>query len=116
VVAMGLTDRQAQTLSAIAALKGKNGRTPSVREIMAAAEIRSASVAHKILCELRARGYVRWRRGKRRSLVLLPRATGFVLPRELAAALERVCSARGDNPAAVVAAAVARHLAERGGA
>ena len=111
---MGLTDRQARTLSAIAALRGKNGRTPSVREIMAAAEIRSTSVAHGILCELRARGYLHWRRGKRRSLVLLPRAGGFVLPRRLAAALDRVCGATGDDPATVVAAAVARHLDERG--
>jgi SOS-response transcriptional repressor LexA len=117
VVRMGLTDRQAHTLSAIVALMGKNRRTPSVREIMAAAGISSTSVVHGILCALKARGYVRWLPGKDRSLVLLPRASGaFVLPPELAAALDRFCGATGDDPAAIIADAVARRLDQRGAA
>lgn len=106
----GLTAIQARIWHVTAALILELGRTPTMREIAAAAEL-SLSATYRHLKGLKERGWIVWTEGRECTLALTPRAPdAFHLPDALKARLERHCAQTGDDPFAVICDAIELHI------
>ncbi len=66
-----LTERQAYILQIIKQLKAKNGYSPTVREIGAAANLRSPATTHFHLTQLEEKGFIKKDNSKNRTIELL---------------------------------------------
>jgi SOS-response transcriptional repressor LexA len=109
----GLTAKQARVLGFIAERLDAGGPAPSLSEIARATGLKRRHQAHAIVCALKARGYVDWIPNTPRSLRLLPAIPDSPrLPEETGRALAAHCACTGDEPADVIADAVALHLDE----
>ena len=108
---VGLTARQDQALAFVKAFIRDKNQSPVLQEIGDALGIKGRGAVHGIMRGLRERGYVRWTKGRQRSLVVLPEAPGaFVLPPDIHADLARWCAAHDELAADVVEDAVRLHL------
>ena len=69
-----LTRKQAETLNYIAGFQGRNGYSPSIRELAAAAGLKSTCGIHRRLVVLKERGFIQWspRRGRGIEVLRLP--------------------------------------------
>ena len=63
-----LTEREQRVLDYMRDYAAKWGYPPTVRDIAAAAEIKSTSTVHKVLGSLEEKGYIKRQQGKRRAV------------------------------------------------
>ncbi len=108
---MGITSRQRDALAFIGAYIEQHGCSPSLGDIAAAMQYRSKSAAHRVVAELKQRGYLTASRLPR-SIALRSGqpAPSYVLPPQVQSMLAGYCAASGECAADVVADAVALHL------
>lgn len=107
----GLTKKQIAVLRTIAEYQRREGISPTLAEIQALTGFSNKSVVHVVLCGLRDRGRIKWVHGCARSIMILPDVgPGHILPPALQDKLARYCAGAHEDPAGVVADAVALHL------
>jgi SOS-response transcriptional repressor LexA len=115
---VGLTDRQLACFRAIEAHIADHRHAPSSRELAKAMGLSSPGRIHVLLVALQERGWITFLPGRARSIAILTEpnaASTYTLPPKVEAALQAHCRAMGDDPAAVVADAVALMLDEAEG-
>ena len=106
----GLMPRQRETLEFIVAYQAERGLSPSFSEIAKAVGVGKSRI-HYLILGLWRRGYVDFKPGRWRSIIVLEQPT-FTLPPDTLAKLYAFCQATKENPADVVADAVTLHLDE----
>lgn len=112
---VGLTRRQLDYLTFIKAYIAQHGIAPTYSEIAMAMNTRTKGRIHEVLTALMERGHIIFKARTTRSIVVVPDAGSlYGLPSELQRRLSDHCAANGEDPAAVVADAVALHLDELG--
>lgn len=107
---MGTTNRQQDAFAFIERYIVEHGSSPTVREIAGELGLSSNSRAHRLLCDLKERGRIKWKPNRRRSITITADCQQFTLPSDLDTKLRRYCMAHGEVASAVVADAVAQHL------
>ena len=113
---MGLTQRQAACLASIRTYIAAHGRSPTYAEIAAALGGGSKSTVTRLLRALKQRGRIDFTRCASRSITLRADPacdggwSGWGLPADLQARLDALCAQTGDDPASVIADAVALHI------
>ena len=78
VTAVGLTPAQAGFLLTLAALIRRDGRSPSYQELLAATGYRSRANIHRLMTNLKLRGYVVALPFRARSVTLTSAGEAFV--------------------------------------
>lgn len=111
----GLTACQAHALDVIKGLINGTGRSPSIREIVRALGIGSYGRAQELVNALVERGHLDRIPNRARTLTIRSPDDGVRLPPDLQRTLTAYCAANGEDPASVVADAVALHLDELNG-
>ncbi len=110
---VGLTQRQRDCLTAIKTHINVHGVSPSIKEIAIAMNSKSRGRVHSILVALQERGWISFLPRKVRSIVVVPDSGPlYSLPPDVQRALRIYCVTHGEDPASVVADAVALHLDE----
>jgi SOS-response transcriptional repressor LexA len=107
---VGLTGRQRDCFKAIERHIALCGHSPTSRELAKVMGLKNHSAAYNLLVALQERGWIRFLPRKTRSITIVrddPAPAGYVLPAELDAKLRAHCAAVDDDPADVVADAVA---------
>jgi SOS-response transcriptional repressor LexA len=114
---IGLTAAQRTCFNAIERHIALFGLSPTSRELAKVMGLKSHASVYNVLVALRERGWITFLPRKNRSITIVPDAAsaGYVLPAELDAMLRTHCAATGENPADVVADAVALFFDEAEG-
>jgi SOS-response transcriptional repressor LexA len=111
MTAYALTPQQRRLLDFLVSYQSAHGRAASFADMEAGLGVRSRYTLTRLMHGLRARGYVDWVPRAARSIVVTQQPT-FTLPPATLAKLTAFCRAARDDPASVVADAVALHLDE----
>ena len=111
MTAYNLTPRQRKLLDFLVAYQSAHGHAASFADMEAGLGVRSRSTLTRLMHCLRDRGYVDWMPRAARSIVVKQQPT-FTLPAATLARLYALSRAANDDPASVVAEAVALHLDE----
>jgi SOS-response transcriptional repressor LexA len=105
----GLTNRQRDCFDFIERYISENRQSPSRRDIASALNLASLGRVNEMLAGLSERGWITVMPHKARSIAIIPdvRPTGYILPPDLDARLRQHCAGTKEDPAAVLADAVA---------
>lgn len=114
---LGLTPRMLDCLNAIKAHIARYGAAPAYTDLMVALDVRSKGTINRLVYALQARGWIIFREGLNRTIAIVPDAVTrpYTLPAEVEAKLLRHCCATNEDPADVLADAVALFLDEAEG-
>lgn len=112
----GLTPEQRRCFLAIESHIAAHGNAPSYDELRIALGLASKGGVARLVEALQARGWITYQERIPHSIAIVPGAViappGYVLPPKIEAALRAFCSTHGEDPAAIVADAVALFMDE----